>query len=125
MAFTHKRSELKGLGAEAKPGTPNVLENLIQSGFGLYNRITMLKSAETARKHAEALAHAETQAKIAEAQARAKAAQITYVAPPPSRYPVQPVRAGAGMNMGTIAMLGGAGILAVVVATQMGGRKRR
>ena len=107
------------LGAEPKPST-NVFAGLIESGFGLYNRIKSMEYSEDVRKRMEAVAKAQADAQIAQAQAMQRAAQQQFLArtAAPQRTVAIPTQR-AGMNVGTMAMWGGGALLAIAVVMQL------
>lgn len=110
------------LGAEST----NVFADMIKTGFGLYDRVVSLKSAESARKRSEDLARAQLAARVAEAEAAKRRAGTLYRPPMPGA-PYRPAYRrpfiGAGMDMTTMAMWGGGGLLAIVLITQLMRRK--
>ncbi len=99
----------------------NWFGGLLQSGFQLYDRVVSMESAQSARKRSEELAKAQVAARVAEAEAAKRRAAALYRPPvvgaPRRRY------LPAGMDMTTMAMWGGGGLLAIVLITQLMRRK--
>ncbi len=103
---------------------PTGWAELLNTGFGLYNKVKILEYEKKARQRAEALAQAVTSAQMAEAAAIKRAALIK--SRPLQAGEVRRAPAGQlfGMDMGTVALVGGVAVLGIFAFTMIPKRAR-
>jgi len=92
---------------------------LLNTGFGLYNKVKILEYEKKARKRAEALAQAVMSAQLAEAAAIKRAAIMKSQPLTAGEVRRAPATQLFGMDMTTVALVGGAAVLGLFAMTMI------
>lgn len=98
--------------------------DLLNASFGIYNKVKIMEYEKKARQRAESLARAVTEAQLAEAAAIKRAALMKSRPLQAGEVRRAPAAQLFGMDMTTIALIGGVGLLGMFAFTMIPKRAR-